>query len=229
MSLLARREKIPVKDAPPPPKGGYPRVWFLFATNFWKLVSLNLLFLLFSLPVVTVPAAIAALDRVCLLLWREGNCFLFDDFLAEWKSSLLRALPVGLIALLSAGMLVFGATLGGGAVVSGAFVPRILLLAGGCWLALIAGYAFIMLALIRLPVRQILKNALLLTMLEPKRTMLILLTGCAFFLFGGFLLPYTVPLWLFIWFAAWQLCACALAYSPILGRMLPEGAEPAEG
>jgi hypothetical protein len=93
MSLFSGKMRGPAVDAPPPPKGGVRRVWFLLKTHFGKFLSLNVLFLAFCVPVVTIPAAIAASDRVCLVLWREGNCFLWEEFWGEFKSELFNSLP----------------------------------------------------------------------------------------------------------------------------------------
>jgi len=60
----------------PLPEGGFWRYAVILATNFWKLVGLNLFFVAFSLPVITMPAALCGLNRVCMLLIRNGYCFL---------------------------------------------------------------------------------------------------------------------------------------------------------
>ena len=38
--------------------------------HWWTLVKANILFCLFSLPIITIPAALKALTRVCVLLLR---------------------------------------------------------------------------------------------------------------------------------------------------------------
>jgi len=222
MSLFSGKMRVPAVDAPPPPKGGFRRVWFLLKTHFGKFLSLNVLFLAFCVPVVTIPAAIAASDRVCLVLWREGNCFLWEEFWGEFKSELFNSLPVGILALCGAGLIALGVIVNSAAMSAAvAWTLRVLFVAGGAWCSAVASYAFTMLALIRLPVGKILSNALLLTMLEPKRTLEIVALGGGFALLGGFFLPYSLPLWLFFWCALWQLCVSTLCYGPITRRVLP--------
>lgn len=79
----------------PMPEGGIRRYALLLTTHFWKLIGLNLLFVLFSLPIITMPAALCGMNRVCMLLIRNGHCFLWQDFIEEFKRSFVRSiLPV---------------------------------------------------------------------------------------------------------------------------------------
>ena len=75
----------------PPPKKGIKRYLFISYTYFWKLCRLNLLFILFCLPIVTIPPSLAAMSRVLLKMAREGNTFIFSDFFAEFKSSFFKS------------------------------------------------------------------------------------------------------------------------------------------
>ena len=98
-NLAKKRWEKEGNDSPVPQRGAK-RYFFLLGTHFWKLVAGNLLFLVFSIPVVTMPASLAALNRVCVKLVRDGNCLLWQEFWAEWKqgfvSSLLLGLPYGI-------------------------------------------------------------------------------------------------------------------------------------
>ncbi len=78
-----------------PPKGGAKRFWFLFATHFDKLIRLNLLFLAFCIPVITAPAALCGMNRVLIKLVRDGHCYMWSDFIGEFKASLWKSLPFG--------------------------------------------------------------------------------------------------------------------------------------
>ena len=77
----------------PAPETGWARVGVMALTHFWKLVAANLLFVVFSLPVITLPAALTALNRVCVIIYKDGNIFLWYEFWREFKRSLLRQLP----------------------------------------------------------------------------------------------------------------------------------------
>ena len=98
MSIIDRflkRQNAPQKDiTEPPPSKGAARFFFLMATHFPKMLTLNLLFLLFCLPIVTIPAALSGMSRVCMLLMREGVCFVWTDFFSEFKASFLKSIPI---------------------------------------------------------------------------------------------------------------------------------------
>ena len=76
----------------PMPEGGPARYFSLLISNIWKLVGANVLFVLFSLPLITLPAALCALNRVCILIYKNGSCYLWQDFVGEFRASFLRSL-----------------------------------------------------------------------------------------------------------------------------------------
>lgn len=54
----------------PAPREGARRFFYLFWNHAWKLIRLNLLFLACCIPVVTMPAALCAMDRALIVLVR---------------------------------------------------------------------------------------------------------------------------------------------------------------
>lgn len=186
MSIFNKREKIPAQDmTQAPPEQGARRFFFLLKNHFWKIVALNALFLLFSLPLITMPAALCGMNRVCVKLVREGNCFLWYEFWKEFKAELWKSLPFGILygAELFLGYYCLSLCISNGGMAGllfGALGTILLLVAtvGG-------GYVFVMLAMVSLSNRDILKNALALSGLEIKKTLGIV--GLAL-LFAAFLL-----------------------------------------
>lgn len=162
------------KDAPP--KKGLALFFDVLSREFFELVKLNLLYLLFCVPVFTIPAATTAMCRIALTMLRDRNHFLWHDFFAafkrEFKWSTLLGLPLLALILLCGGALRFYAA---AALSSPAW--SIPLLAAGALLLLFlcaALYLFPMLALVDLPPRQALRNALLLALLCLPRNLLAL-------------------------------------------------------
>ena len=144
----------------PAPREGARRFFYLFWNHAWKLIRLNLLFLACCIPVVTMPAALCAMDRVLIVLVREGNVLLWEEFRDEFKKDFWRSLPLGLLFggllflgyfLLSLGMGNFGTFLGPMFFAFGLFTVGFALGRGS--------YAFLMRAMFDLPNGQILKNA----------------------------------------------------------------------
>ena len=81
----------------PAPREGARRFFYLFWNHAWKLIRLNLLFLACCIPVVTMPAALCAMDRALIVLVREGNVLLWEEFRDEFKKDFWRSLPLGLL------------------------------------------------------------------------------------------------------------------------------------
>ncbi|MBT9369685.1 DUF624 domain-containing protein [Rhizobium sp. CSW-27] len=86
------------KDAPK--KTGLALIADILAREWWELVKLNLLFLLASLPLVTLPAALFAIAHVCRLIVEDRNVYLLRDFREAMRAHALRA---SLWAIITAG------------------------------------------------------------------------------------------------------------------------------
>src|SRR5690606_17945675 len=78
------------------PKTGFALLADVVARNWWELVQLNLLMLLFCLPVVTIPAALVAGTRVCGLMLADRPVYLGRDFLEAFRHRFGGATLLGL-------------------------------------------------------------------------------------------------------------------------------------
>lgn len=195
MKLFSRKERIPSEDlTAPPPSGGIRRFFFLLHNHFGKLVSANLLFLLFSLPVITLPGSLCALNRVCVQLSREGNCYVWDAFWEEFKASVWRGMPVGLCAAVCLASASYSISLG--AVNTG--VARIAFTALGLGLLFLTtpafSYAFILLPSVHLPLKAVFRNALALSLVTPGRSLLVFVLKAACAALLPALYPFSVLL-----------------------------------
>jgi len=180
----------------PMPEGGIRRYALLLTTHFWKLIGLNLLFVLFSLPIITMPAALCGMNRVCMLLIRNGHCFLWQDFIEEFKRSFVRSiLPVVFFLFL----IFFGyyaMSLG----LTNAALPlwSLIFWAAGigstiaavCW----GEYFFTLVSLLDQNNRGILKNAWLLCMILPQKALLVLGIVAAAAMVVALLMPISILL-----------------------------------
>lgn len=75
--------------------------------NLLSLIGLNLLFWLLCVPVVTAPAAAAALHCACRNCL-EGRGRLFRSFFRSFRLCLFSAIPYGLLALVGVGGFLYG-------------------------------------------------------------------------------------------------------------------------
>lgn len=103
------KTKPDLKD--PVPQNGLKRWLFIFSNHFSRLISLNLLFIVFCIPVVTIPAALCGLTNAASVLYKTGTCSVFRDFWEEFRRNifgrftvifLLLFVPVSLCLWLSA-------------------------------------------------------------------------------------------------------------------------------
>jgi hypothetical protein len=201
----------------PPPEKGIRRFGFLLWTHMWKLVTLNLLFLAFSIPVFTIPAALCGMNRVLIKLWRDGNCFLWSDFWAEFKANLFKGIPFGIICalLLFASYYFFSLSISYGGLFT-AVIGFILL----GYTVLFGSYVFVFLPTLDLKNAHIARNAFIFTIIEWKTNAIIL--GCLFgliFIAAAFF-PYTLILLLFFWIALSQLIVCSAVGGPLQRRII---------
>lgn len=194
------------------PESGIGRVLALFFSYFWKLVGANLLFVLFSIPVVTIPAALCAMNRVCILIYRKGHCFLWMDFWQEFKRSLWRSFLPG---VLFAGIVFLGYFFMSLAAANGAFPVWCLLfwfvgiaatIVGICW----GAYFYVLVPLLDISISGALKNAFLLCFLRPKSAFLVLATVLGMWFAAVTLMPVFIFALLLFWFAWMQYMVCYL-------------------
>lgn len=140
-------------------------------SSFIAFIGLNLLFLLTCLPVVTIGAAVSALDEVTIRFSDEESGRPVADFLPAFGRNFVPATLLSLCTIAPALALWF----------SGVFWlarPEPLVTAFAVILFLAAAYAFAaflhamaLVAVYRNSIRQSLKNALLLPAAEPVRTL----------------------------------------------------------
>lgn len=198
----------------PMPEGGAARYLAVLFSQFWKLVGANLLFVLFSLPVVTLPAAICALNRVCVLIYTRGSCFLWQDFVEQFRESLTKSLLPALLCLLLLFAAYYSASLG----LTNAAMPLwsmlfwlVGLLAAGAGVCL-GAYYFVLCAMQDLKNKQLIKNARLLCMINPGRAFAVLLLTVAAVTATAALMPLSLILVLLIIPALCQYSVCFIIY-----------------
>jgi uncharacterized membrane protein YesL len=198
----SRFSKAPAEDfKEPPPKKGLALFFSIYFRNFWKLVKLNLLFILLCIPVVTIPAAFTGMMYVTNNIFQEKLTFIAIDFFKAFKENFAKSLIYGSIWAVAAGAASFSAYLSLRLLdTSPLFFVTLLVSAALLLILLLMNlYAFLLIALIDLPLAKIMQNAFVLGFIGMKRNALALLIS------GGILLaivcffPFTmilVPFWL---------------------------------
>ncbi len=220
--LIKRKRFAPGKGVTElPPERGIRRFGFLLWNHLWKLVTLNLVFLMFSIPVVTIPAAVCGVNRVLIKLVREGNCFIWDEFWKEFKANLFKSLPFGLLfaVLLFMSYYALSVSTSSGDISLSIFAGAIGLFILGLTL-LFSSYVFVLLPSLALKNRHIAKNAFILMVTEWKTDLIILGGALGMVFLAVAFFPFTSILLLLIWFSLTQLMICAAVGEPLQRRII---------
>ena len=148
----------------------------LFLREYWMdLVKLNLLFVIGSLLIVTIPASVTAMCRIIAAMLHREKYALVRDFFSTWKKEFGPSLAIGIFTGLGMGIGIFGflvAHEGGLIGDSAGNIARAV-----CVVLFFASldvgiYAFPMKARLELGVAEILKNSILLLFIELKKNLL---------------------------------------------------------
>ncbi len=201
----------------PPPAKGIKRFLFLYYTHFWKLIGLNLLFVLFCIPIVTIPPSITAMNKVLLNLAREGNAFYLKDFTDEFKSSFIKSWIAFIPWLVLIGIAVFGFMSLDNIYASTPLIVVFIMISSIIYCQ--TNYCYCMLALIDLPLGKIIKNSVIMVLLEMKRNVFIILTIPIIILCAIFYI-YSIPFTLLFVFSFTGLINVMIANEAIEARVI---------
>jgi uncharacterized membrane protein YesL len=213
----AWRDKPGKGEQGSPPDKGLKRFAFILKTHFFKLIRLNLLFILFCIPVITIPASMAGMTRVLMRLTREGICDMWTDFWKEFKTEFTQRLLAWLILTVIPVIV--------------AMLPVLFIVetpTTGLWIALsavsyaIQCYLFPLWTILDVSLKANIRNAFALCLMEWKRSLLILITAGGVHVFCFLFFPVSAPLLLLISFSFAQLIICVIVNEPIEKHLIRE-------
>lgn len=176
------------RDAPQ--KKRFFQFFELFFRKFGKLVQLNLLYLLFCLPIITIGPATAAMTKIARYYVEEKPVFLFSDFWNAFKENFVQGLITGIIdaaliyLLIQAFFFYFTRTAEHWAY----YIPLGFIFVMAFLLVLTNFYVYLLMVTVQLKLFALYKNAVLLAFVGIKTNLLtFLFTGailvpCAVFL-----------------------------------------------
>ncbi|TPW31688.1 DUF624 domain-containing protein [Martelella alba] len=79
-----------------PKKKGLALFFFVLFREAWDLFKLNVMLLVLSIPLVTIPAAFAAATRITVLMVQDENVYLWRDFWRAFRQYFRAATVAGL-------------------------------------------------------------------------------------------------------------------------------------
>ncbi|MBQ8731859.1 MAG: YesL family protein [Oscillospiraceae bacterium] len=132
----------------------------LYFRKFWKLMALNLLYILACIPIVTIGPATAGMSYILRNYAREQHAFPLSDFWDNFKSNFKQGFAIGLIDLVCFGMLAYALPFYFNALEASWFyyIPFALCTTAGVLLLFANFYIFMMMVTFRFTVKQLLKN-----------------------------------------------------------------------
>ena len=191
MGLLDKwynREPKKVIEKDSPRKQGAELFFSTFWNHFWEICKLNLIFILFCIPVLTIPTAMTAMYKITMYMFLDKTYYTFSDFIDTFKAEWKRSTIAGLIYFPFLAVSVFG-------MYFYSFVMNNFILYSFamfiCAIIIIAGfYLFPMLAILDMSLKSIFKNALLLIFARmPQNILTLIVTALFTFLVWMFLPP----------------------------------------
>lgn len=137
--------------------------------EWWEMVKLNLLFIIASLPVVTMPAAMLATARISVSFANDENTYLLRDFLEALRKFALRgtALVVLSALLVSAGVYATVSYAGAARLQLVYSLPFTISLAVTLLLILLSAYAIVLMAKQDLLLGETLRQAAFSAIIRP--------------------------------------------------------------
>ncbi|HHV50484.1 MAG TPA: DUF624 domain-containing protein [Clostridiales bacterium] len=200
----------------------------IFTRKFWKLIVANLLFVLFSLPVVTMGLAFTGLSYITRNFAREKHAFIGSDFVDTIKKNWKQGLAAGLINLIVQLILIFDIYF---------FFQNDNGIFGSIMLAVILSialiftfmkyYIYFLIVTFKLKLKQVYKNSLIFAFAGLGRNFLLfLIFGLCYAL--GFLLLYqfnyiglTICLFAYIFiFPAFRMLLIQFTVFPIIKKLM---------
>ncbi|MDC7744751.1 YesL family protein [Rhizobium binxianense] len=155
------------KDAPK--RTGLALFAEVLVREWWEMVKLNILFILASLLVVTLPAALVAMARVSVALVEDRNTYLLRDFTeaflryfwraTAWGLALTGALAIGIHAIVT-----YAAGARDNLLLS---VPLAITLVATAFAAVLACHLIVLMVMRDLPALRLLRLAALASVIRP--------------------------------------------------------------
>ncbi len=90
----------PGVDKNAPPKKGLALYIDLLTIDFWGFVGLNMLYVIFCIPIITIGGATLAYTELCCKLIRKEPVLTLTDFLISFKENFKKGIFLSLILLL---------------------------------------------------------------------------------------------------------------------------------
>lgn len=202
------------------PAKGFPRFVYFLTHETGHLMQLNLVFIISCIPVITIPAAICAMDRYLMKMVRNGYGFDLSDYKDEFKADIVKSLPVGILTaflIIYAYYILSFAGQFNGAKQTYCVISGVICAIAG---VLVSSYYFVLQALFELKTGELLNNAGIIIIADWPFTLLVLAEAAFFFVLVFLSLPVSLIYLALIGFSVHQLALCSIINPVIEKRMI---------
>lgn len=170
-------------------------------TKICDMVCLNILWLVCSIPLITIGASTAALYTIMLKMVKNEEGYIFRDFFKAFKSNFKQATIIWLILAVCGFICWFDYRVAGAMQGTAGTVMRSLFILVGFLLMSVSIYAFALTARYENTIRATFKNAVILTVAKlPYSLVMVIVSGGAVIasLWTTVTLMFAIPLWFII-------------------------------
>lgn len=197
------------------------KFWEIYFRHFWKLVLLNMIYLVCCLPIVTIGPATAGMTKVLRNISQERPVFVFHDMMESAKKNWKQALPLGIIdVIFIIGFIVSIPSYNNLTKQNGMFyIPLFICLSCMMIFVIMHFYAYILVSSTNLTFKQVLKNSFLLSCLALKTNIITLLIVITVFLTSVLFFPYSILFVPFLTFSFLGLVICFNSY-PVVRKFV---------
>ena len=177
-----------------PEKTGFALFLETLIRELGSLIKLNFLFLLFSIPIITIPASFAALTNVSMKIARQQHVFVFSDFKESFKKNWKQSSLLGIFFLLLFSLVTISLIFYSNALPNNNFLYVPLFICNFINLLLLFSfiYSFPLLTTVKLSLKDTLKNSFLLSIISLKNTLIAIVFTIIIFSVSIFLFPFTI-------------------------------------
>ena len=191
-----------------PEKKPFFKFWELFARKFWYFITLNFVYLVFCLPLVTFGPATAALTHVMRKFYLEDPIFPVNEFWTAFKKNFKQSVGIGIVDVIFIASFLYTTYYLMGLLENDMSVQNFVItgmtIALAVYFLMMHFYIYLQIVALNLKMKAIIKNSILLTVLGIKRNILSFFIFSFFALLIWFFLPWSslvLPVIPFAWLA----------------------------
>ena len=165
-----------------------------------NIIYVSVLWILFSIPIITIGASSTALYYTVTKVIRHGRSYIFREFWQSFKSNLKQSTAVWLIYLVMMGILLVDIRVMGAFGTAVSQTLQFVFIVGICMVSAVMVYALAYIARFTQDVRHILTNSVLMAIRHLPKTLLLVVVlaaavlGCYLFGLGIVFIPAVVAL-----------------------------------